>query len=110
MGMETRLAGLILLLLACLMRVHPVQALEVNGRQFIDAGAGVRLRGIAMGDVGDLPADENPYAEIALDWGANVVRLSVHPGYWRDDPVGALSRLTQHVEWAREAGLYVIID
>ncbi|WP_374655316.1 cellulase family glycosylhydrolase [Dongia sp.] len=89
---------------------HPATALEVRGSHFVDQGQILRLKGIAMGDVGDLPADENPYPEIAREWGANIVRLSVHPGYWRDDSVGALARLTQHVEWAREAGLYVIID
>ncbi len=85
-------------------------ALEVRGSYFIDHGEILRLQRIAMGDVGDLPADENPYPEIAADWNANTVRLSIHPGYWRDDTVGALARLTQHVEWARAAGLYVIID
>jgi hypothetical protein len=88
----------------------PALALEVRGSHFIDQGQILRLKGVAMGDVGDLPADENPYPEIARDWGANVVRLSIHPGFWRDDSVGALARLTQHVEWARESGLYVIID
>lgn len=88
----------------------PAAALDVRGPHFIDQGQILRLKGIAMGDVGDLPADENPYPEIARDWGANTVRLSIHPGFWRDDSVGALARLTQHVEWARAAGLYVIID
>jgi len=88
----------------------PALALEVRGSHFIDGGDILRLKGVAMGDVGDLPADENPYPEIAQDWGANIVRLSIHPGFWRDDSVGALARLTQHVEWARDAGLYVIID
>jgi aryl-phospho-beta-D-glucosidase BglC (GH1 family) len=88
----------------------PAAALEVRGSYFIDHGEILRLRGVAMGDVGHLPADVNPYPEIARDWHANVVRLSIHPGYWRDDTVGALARLTQHVEWARAAGLYVIID
>jgi hypothetical protein len=88
----------------------PAAALDVSGPHFIDQGQIIRLKGIAMGDVGDLPANENPYPEIARDWGANIVRLSIHPGFWRDDAVGALARLTQHVEWARSAGLYVIID
>jgi hypothetical protein len=91
-------------------QAHPAIALEIRGPHFIDQGQILRLKGIAMGDVGDLPADINPYPEIARDWGANTVRLSIHPGSWRDDAVGALSRLTQHVEWARAEGLYVIID
>lgn len=108
--MRSHLGGLIPLLLAGWLTAGPAEALDIRGGHFIDQGQILRLRGIAMGDVGDLPAGENPYPEIARDWGANAVRLSIHPGYWRDDAVGALARLTQHVEWARDAGLYVIID
>ena len=104
------LMGSLILLLSSWVFAGPASALEVRGSHFIDQGQILRLKGIAMGDVGDLPADENPYPEIAKEWGANTVRLSVHPGYWRDDTVGALARLTQHVEWARTEGLYVIID
>jgi len=104
------LVGSLILLLSAWALAGPASALEVRGAHFIDQGQILRLKGIAMGDVGDLPADENPYPEIAKEWGANTVRLSVHPGYWRDDTVGALARLTRHVEWARAAGLYVIID
>lgn len=108
--MRSHPGALIPLLLAGWLTAGPAEALDIRGGHFIDQGQILRLRGIAMGDVGDLPAGENPYPEIARDWGANAVRLSIHPGYWRDDAVGALARLTQHVEWARDAGLYVIID
>lgn len=63
-----------------------------------------------MGDITDLPADANPYPEIAGVWHANVVRLSIHPGTWRDHKDHALATLKRHVETARAAGLYVIID
>jgi endoglucanase len=85
-------------------------ALEVSGNLFVENGQSVILRGIAMGDVTDLPADTNPYPEIATEWRANVVRLSVHPGTWRDKKAEALTTLTKHVMDARAAGLYVIID
>ena len=104
------LGTMIVLLLSAGVDGRPAVALEIRGSHFIDQGQILRLKGIAMGDVGDLPADQNPYPEIAQEWGANIVRLSIHPGYWHDDSVGALARLTQHVEWARAAGLYVIID
>ena len=97
-------------LLALLLAMHQASALDVKGHYFVHGNDIVRLKGIAMGDVGDLPADQNPYPEIAGEWRANTVRLSIHPGFWRDDSVGALARLTQHVEWARAEGLYVIID
>ena len=63
-----------------------------------------------MGDVTDLPPKDDPYPEIARDWHANVVRLSVHPGTWRDKKKAATATLKRHVEMARAAGLYVIID
>lgn len=100
-----RLAALLILLWPA-----SALALEVSGNQFAENGAAIVLRGIAMGDVTDLPAESNPYPEIAKDWRANVVRLSIHPGTWRDRKDEALAALTTHVTQAREAGLYVIID
>ena len=85
-------------------------ALTVQGNQFVEGGQPVILRGIAMGDVTDLPSDVDPYPEIARKWHANVVRLSIHPGTWRDKKDEALSTLKRHVDQARAAGLYVIID
>ncbi len=86
------------------------QALTVQGNQFVEGDQPVILRGIAMGDVTDLPNDVDPYPEIAKDWHANVVRLSIHPGTWRDKKDEALRTLQRHVDLARAAGLYVIID
>ena len=86
------------------------QALTVQGNQFMEGDQPVILRGIAMGDVTDLPGDVDPYPEIAQDWHANVVRLSIHPGTWRDKKDEAASVLRRHVDMARAAGLYVIID
>ena len=85
-------------------------ALTVQGNQFVENGQPVVLRGVAVGDVTDLPSDVNPYPEIATGWHANVVRLSIHPGTWRDKKDKALSTLRHHIEMARAAGLYVIID
>lgn len=85
-------------------------ALEVSGNHFVENGQPVMLRGIAMGDVVDLPAEDDPYPEIAREWRANIVRLSIHPGAWRDRKKDALAALERHVAMARAAGLYVIID
>lgn len=99
-------------LVALLIAFWPASALalEVSGNLFVENGQTVVLRGIAMGDVVDLPADVNPYPEIAADWHANAVRLSIHPGTWRDRKDEALATLVRHAAQAREAGLYVIID
>lgn len=84
-------------------------ALEVQGNLFVENGQPIILRGIAMGDVTDL-SSADPYPEIAQEWHANVVRLSVHPGTWRDKKKEAMAALEKHVQLARAAGLYVIID
>jgi hypothetical protein len=84
-------------------------ALEVQGNLFVENGQPIILRGIAMGDVTDL-SSADPYPEIAQEWHANVVRLSIHPGTWRDKKKEAMAALEKHVQLARAAGLYVIID
>jgi endoglucanase len=100
----------LLLLLMFLLLPGSASALEIAGAAFMDGGQPIRLKGIAMGDVCDLPAAENPYPEITGTWRANAVRLSIHPGFWRDNRALALEALARHVAWARGAGLYVIID
>jgi aryl-phospho-beta-D-glucosidase BglC (GH1 family) len=97
-------------LLLFLLLPASAHALTVQGNAFIEDGQPVILRGIAVGDVTDLPSDVDPYPAIAKEWHANVVRLSIHPGTWRDHKDNALSTLRHHVEMARAAGLYVVID
>jgi endoglucanase len=47
----------------------------------------------------------------AKAWGANVVRLPVHPPSWRTrGEEGYISLIDQAVVWARELGLYLILD
>ena len=97
-------------LLLLLLPPAAAHALTVQGNQFVEDGKPVILRGVAVGDVTALPSDIDPYPEIKNDWHANVVRLSIHPGTWRDHKDQALSALKRHVEMARTVGLYVIID
>ncbi len=49
------------------------------------------------------------YTRLAEDWGASVVRLSVHPGVWLNRGHEVLARLDDEVAGARRAGLSVII-
>ena len=104
------LSSRLIVFLISLLLPASAHALTVQGNQFVEGGQPVILRGIAMGDVTDLPNDADPYPEIAKEWHANVVRLSIHPGTWRDKKDEALSILKRHVDLARGAGLYVIID
>ncbi len=89
--------------------------LHVDGNRIADAGGTtVVLRGIALADPDQLERDGHWDAEHfqqAKDWGAQVVRIPVHPKYWRRrGPAGYLALLDQGVTWAEERGMYVILD
>jgi endoglucanase len=91
------------------------RALRVQGNHFVDAaGKPIVFRGVAIGDPDKLAKanhwDGRVFKEIKA-WGANVVRVPVHPVAWRArGPKGYLDLLDQGVAWAREAGLSVMLD
>ena len=79
-----------------------------------EAGETVVFRGVSIADPDKVERDGQwgpaLFEEVA-DWGANVVRLPVHPRAWRQrGEEGYLELLDQAVEWAGAAGLYVVID
>ena len=89
--------------------------LRVDGRHVVGPdGKPVRLRGLALSDPHHLSEQgqwTRRYFEEAASWGANLVRIPVHPARWRE--VGAeqyFEWLDEGVAWAAELGLYVIID
>lgn len=85
---------------------------KVRGPQLLWNQRPVLLRGVATGDPTlarrDRPTSD--YATIARDWGANTVRLGLHPRPWKADPRGALDTLARDIAAARNAGLFVIVD
>lgn len=101
--------------------------LSVSGNRIVnEEGEDIRLRGVNFEDPFVLEKDDlnqdgvpdNHFAEIATDFarvkklGANVVRLTLYPGYYR--LVGGESYLTTYVDrminLAKENDLYVIIS
>lgn len=89
--------------------------LRVDGNQFVDpAGNQVVLRGVSFSDPDRLEKAgkwNREYFEAARSWNANVVRFPVHPLWWRDRGAeNYLQLIDQGVQWARELGMYVIID
>jgi endoglucanase len=90
-------------------------ALHVDGNRIADGGgATVVLRGIALADP-DVVAENGhwnaEHFQKAREWGAQVVRIPIHPKYWRArGPAGYLALLDQGVTWAEQQGMYVIID
>jgi endoglucanase len=126
MGFMIRPTLAVLLLAISAVSVSPAQSppgaaeprlpfLRVDGNRFVDeAGETVVLRGVSFSDPDWLePRGQwnREYFVAARSWNANVVRIPVHPGRWRDRGEQAfLELLDQGVGWAAELGMYVIID
>jgi aryl-phospho-beta-D-glucosidase BglC (GH1 family) len=97
------------------MPARPTRAIRVQGNQFVDAvGRPLVFRGVAVSDPDKLEKSghwSRRTFEQVRSWGANIVRLPVHPAAWRArGPKGYLPLLDQGVAWARETGLYVMVD
>lgn len=98
---------------ATLSRAQP--AVTIAGKDFVTAdGAVVVFRGVNIGDPAKLAAQERwtegLFEEIHR-WGANCVRLPIHPAPWRDR--GAdwyFARIDEAVGWANARGMYLILD
>lgn len=91
------------------------KALGVSGKDIVTGDGEVFvMRGVNIADPDKLALQERwnreLFEEIA-DWGANTVRLPVHPMGWRKrGPDWYLDRIDEAVFWANSAGLYLIID
>jgi len=89
--------------------------IAVKGNHFVNpAGESVLFRGVAIADPDKL-SDQGLWNRdlfVAVkEFGANLVRLPVHPIAWRErTPEGYLALLDQAVGWCTELGMYVIID
>ncbi len=89
--------------------------LSVEGNRFVDErGETVVLQGISFSDPDKLERAgrwQKSHFEEARRWGAELVRLPVHPVAWRGrGKAGYLELLDQAVVWASETGLYLMID
>lgn len=89
--------------------------LKVEGNKFVDEdGNQVMLRGVSTSDPDKLEKQgqwSKSYLQEVKNWGANVVRIPVHPRAWRErGEQGYLELIDQTLEWANELEIYVIID
>jgi len=89
--------------------------IRVDGNNFVDdSGKPFVFRGVNIGDPAKLSATghwkKSLFAE-AKNWGANVIRLPVHPTAWRQLGTSAYFELIdQAVVWANALDLYLIVD
>ena len=93
----------------------PLPRIRVQGNCFVsEKGDTLVFRGLNCSDPDNLDKNghwDKAYFEEIRKWGANVVRFPVHPAAWRRRGQDAYIRLLdQGVSWAKEQGLYVIID
>ena len=87
-------------------------ALHVEGNQLYYGDRAVKLQGVAIGDplLGREGRPLSDYEVIAHDWNANLVRISIHPGAWRDqERKHVLALLHENVQAALDSGMFVII-
>jgi len=87
-------------------------ALHVEGNKIFYGNQEVLLQGVAVGDPliarKDRPLSD--YGLMASDWNANVVRISIHPGTWRDyGRKQTMELLRSNVKAALDSGMFVII-
>lgn len=92
-----------------------LKQIKVKGNNFvIDDTTIFILRGLNTSDpdrLQNIGHWNRAYFEEMHNWGANVVRFPVHPRAWRKHGKAAyLKMLDDGVNWAKELGLYVIID
>jgi endoglucanase len=89
--------------------------IRVDGNRFVDqSGATFVFRGVSIADPAKLLRDDQWSKRIfdaVRSWGANTVRLPVHPSAWREHGQARyLEFIDDAVRWCNELGMYVIVD
>ena len=89
--------------------------IRVDGNRFVNSsGETIIFRGVNIRDPHDLARDEHwskAHFQEVKNWGANVVRLPIHPRAWRArGQQDYLKLIDQAVTWSRDLGLYLILD
>lgn len=89
--------------------------IKVKGNQFVtESGNEVIFRGASVADPDKMQNEKRLTKEhfaVLKKWGANVVRLPVHPSAWRKHgKKNYLLMLDQIIGWSNELEIYVILD
>ena len=92
-----------------------LDTIRVEGNRFVDeSGNRIIFKGMAISDPDKLVKNgrwSKSHFKVVKDWGANVVRIPVHPAAWQGrGKVGYFELLDQAVVWATELELYLMID
>lgn len=89
--------------------------ISIDGKNFVnEAGETMIFQGVNIRDPHNLEEEGHwtkSHFQEAKAWGANVIRLPIHPPSWRArGEEGYLALIDQAVEWAGELELYLILD
>ncbi len=89
--------------------------IKVKGNSFIDEqGKTIVFKGLSISDPDKLVKDghwNKKQFEVIKSWGANLIRIPVHPVAYHQRGVEAyLKLLDEAVSWCSELGIYVLID
>jgi endoglucanase len=92
----------------------PLSRLHVVGNEIKnDGGEVVVLRGVSIADPAILYYEQHwtaaDYEVLADDWGAEIIRVPIHPSTWEHDPDYAKEYLDPIVEWGERFGLYIFL-
>jgi endoglucanase len=94
---------------------HQLPRIHVDGNRFVnEAGSTVIFQGVSIADPDKLIRERHwnrALFEAIASWGANIVRVPVHPAAFRGrGSASYFELLDQAVIWANELGMYVIVD
>jgi endoglucanase len=89
--------------------------IHVQGNRFVDeAGNTFIFRGVSIADPDKLAKEKQWKKSLFQEvkrWGANTIRLPIHPRAWRErGHADYLKLVDQAVIWANELDIYLIID
>jgi aryl-phospho-beta-D-glucosidase BglC (GH1 family) len=89
--------------------------ISIEGNRFVnESGQTMIFQGVNIRDPHNLEEDGNwtlAHFEEAKKWGANIIRLPIHPVAWRArGEEEYLKLIDQAVEWAGQLDLYLILD
>jgi endoglucanase len=89
--------------------------IKVDGKYFKnEKGEKIIFRGVNISDPDKLQKSGHwtkSHFEMAKKWGANTIRIPVHPSAWRSrGEANYLALLDEATKWATELGLYLIVD
>ena len=108
--------ALALFLLPCgAQNTNSMDWISIKGNRFVnESGKTMIFQGVNIRDPHNLEEDGNwtlSHFKEAKKWGANIIRLPIHPVAWRArGEAEYLKLIDQAVEWAGQLDLYLILD